>query len=482
MKTVKIIAFILCFCLLFVSCATAQTGVNKKPTVSIEQMSEVEASETVSIQGEVGTQQSSQTSQISKISEISSVVSKPSVNQSSSNTNSFVSSKDEVSSVLSDTYSEEDSSVVVSRDLPVASQPSSVNTDYRYEMQHEITLEQANAVPDYLKDHPVMEGTRDKFYWPFSKDSIWNMPIGSDAELEPAGLKAEKTLGIDPEYFVQTTYNDPIIDVYTPSSFVTRLPGKHFTGKLRVPNTFVIPDNTRQNDCATFVMPDGHSFFQMEPTCRPIPYSKRIYGYLYDVQPMSLYEKGIGGTHYGSGLSAIGGSIRKGELTSDGEINHAIKFNVWAHKYLYFSSQIQGYTWPADRCDGYANKEGNKNKYEGTNPNLLQGSLLTLPRDLTSDQLGIRTEVAKKLFNALQNYGAYIVDDTTWSAYAFAVETGVDEEVQAKYGYSLRCNEGQFFNEMMRIISKLCVVTNNSPTSIGGGGTPCKPLAPDFAD
>jgi hypothetical protein len=35
---------------------------------------------------------------------------------------------------------------------------------------------------------------------------------------------------------------------------------------------------------------------------------------------------------------------------------------------------------------------------------------------------------------------------------------------------------------MVRIFTNLHVVDNNGPGSIGGGGTPCQPLAPPFED
>lgn len=38
-----------------------------------------------------------------------------------------------------------------------------------------------------------------------------------------------------------------------------------------------------------------------------------IVGYLWTTDE-DLYEEGIGGTHWGSGLSSLGGSIRSGEL------------------------------------------------------------------------------------------------------------------------------------------------------------------------
>ena len=464
MKVLKVMALVLATCLLFTACAKAQTGVIRKPAVSRPQSSNNEESTQSVLSQNASTQSiASSNSQSNSLLTSSTDSTLSSTLPSSSNvTGSNVYSS---SQVLSGTVSG-NSSVTTS---------SGSTTDI-------------NAVPDYLKDHPVMEGTRDKYYWPFSKDSIWNMPIGSNAQLEPAGFEIEKNVAVDPEYFVQVDINDPIVDVYSPSSWETRMPGKEKTGELKVPNDFILADGTGHNNCATFIMPNGYSFYQLEPTCRVAEYPDRIVGHLYSDEPMSLYEQGIEGTHYGSGLSAIGGSVRKGELTSDEPIRHALKINMWAHKYLYYQKGgVEGYTWPATNCDRYANTEGNKNKYEGTNPLIVQGSLLVLPKDVTVESLGIKTEVAKKIFFALQNYGAYISDDSAWSCYSLCAENGVSEEVEAKYGFSLTQteyeeNRGDYYDDFNKMMTSLCVVTNNTPDSIGGGGTPCQPLAPDFAE
>ena len=484
MKLFKIVSLVLAFCLLFTACATAQTGMNRKPVASRQQLNDTEATSVLSQQNSIHSATSDNltinTSQTSSFSTISSNT--ISVNSHVSGALSGISSYDNISSVVSRDLTDISTENSNSNDNSANTINSNINSNIIQTSSVNSTVD-INSVPDYLKNHPVMEGTRDKYYWPFSKDSIWNMPIGSNAQLEPAGFKKENAVGIDPEYFVKVSENDPIVKVYYISSWKDRMPGSNIIGELKVPNDFMLADGTGENNCSAFVMPNGYSFYQLCGVCRTAEYPDRIIGGIYNEKPMSLYEQGIGGSHFGSGLSAIGGSIRRGELTSDGNINHAIKLCVWANKYLYYSNDIKGYTWPADRCDSYANRQGDVNEYNGKNPLIVQGSLLALPRNETIESLGLTTEVGKKLFYAFQNYGAYIVDDTTRSAYVLAVENGVNEEVEAKYGYSLKEQRGGvFYSDLMKIIQKLCVVTNNSPDSIGGGGTPCQPLAPDFAE
>ncbi len=334
-------------------------------------------------------------------------------------------------------------------------------------------------------------GTRDPFSWPFAEDSIWNMPIGSNAKLQKANFRDEDSVGVDVEYIVKVPEGSPTVEIKSPSAWNARWPGNLHQGYMQVPSDFYLadanPPNT-PNNCAAFVMPDGRTIKQLEPTCRLGTGNTHIVGWLWSpksnssINSLDIYGDGIGGSHYGSGLSAIGGSIRKGELTSSEPIKHAIKLNVYAKNYLYYDRSADcGYVWPADRHDSYA-ASGN-NAYGGTNPNLRMGSLLTIPKNITVESLGIKSEVGKKIFYALQNYGCYIVDDSAWSNYSFSMENGVMEEVQAKYGYSVNCAKwsvNDYYYDVLKMVKNLYIVTNNSPSSIGGGGTPCKPLAPLF--
>ncbi len=336
-----------------------------------------------------------------------------------------------------------------------------------------------NAPEGYEK----YSGTRDPWLWPFSATSIWNMPIGSNAQLKKAGFEPENVMSIDDEYIYKVPEGSPLVDVYAPATWNKRWPGGRHLGKMLVPSNFYLADARKgytPNNCTAFLMPDGRTIRQLEPACRLGTGNTPIVGYLHE-QDQDLYGAGIKGTHYGSGLSSIGGSIRSGELTSDEPIRHALKLNVLAKKYLYYDrKEFCGYIWPADRNDSYAG-HGDL-AYGGSDPALRMGTLLTIPKNVTIESLGIKTEVGKKLFYALQNYGCYIADDSAYSCYAWSAEHNVKDQVMQKYGINLNTTNAQepYFQDSTKLIQSLYIVTNNSPTSIGGGGTPCKPLAPDF--
>jgi len=453
MKVIRILAVSVCFSL-FTACAANSAQVSS--VASSKKNSSVGISSLMGSSQLSSTPTSHQSSAVS--SNISSAVSSK---RTSSSKSSAASSKKTSSNKSSTLSSKNTSSQSVSSTLPDKSQ--------------------FNAPAGYEK----YSGTRNPFYWPFAATSIWNMPIGSGAVLKKAPFVAERVVKTDVEYVIQVQESDPVVELYAPNSFKNCWPGKRLLGTMKVPYDFILPDvegNHSPNNCATFIQPDGRSLIQLEPCCR-VEAGAQIVGHKckFDID---IYGAGIQGTHYGSGLSAFGGSIRLGELTSDEPIKHALKLNVYAKKYLYYDENTdKGYIWPADRHDSYANKDDDNRAYGGTMPELRMGTLLTIPKDITAESLGLKTEVAKKIFYALQNYGCYIVDDSATDTYDWSVQSGVAEEVKAKYGFDLRATSSQnndYYKDSMKMFQNLYIVTNNSPTSIGGGGTPCKPLAPDF--
>lgn len=318
--------------------------------------------------------------------------------------------------------------------------------------------------------------TRDKFLWPFSATSIWNMPIGSGARYKKANIEKAYWAGADVVYLYKLKATDPLRRVYRPGSWKVRCSGttKTAISVLPIPDNLIIPDTVgtfTPNNSSAFLMPDGKTLQQLNPLARCIR-GGPVYGYAYN-RPVNIYGDGIGGSHGGSGLSAIGGTIRKGELTSNKPIRHALKVLLDGRKYYYYSRSIPGYRWPADRADRVA-----PSRYKGKNPSLVMGSLLAIPSSVTEASLNLRTPAAKKLFHALQDYGAYTVDSSEWNCHYIAVEKGVNQEFEKAYGYSLVGSKGQFYEEFMRLFQALYIVDNNRSYSIGGGGTPRAPLAP----
>lgn len=325
---------------------------------------------------------------------------------------------------------------------------------------------------------PAAKTTRDKWLWPFASTSPWNMPIGSDARYTPANLQKAAWVSADEEYFYKAKADDPVRSVYVPGTWGPgRCTGTTPQGKLQVPDNLIVPDATETstpNNPAAFLLPDGKTLVQLNPLTRCTS-GGNVYGWR--AGDVSIYGDGLSGGHGGSGLSSMGGSIRLGELTGTRAMRHALKINLWADKYLHYSSSNPGYRWPADRADSYAAQN-----YKGTNPKLVMGSLLAIAPSVTEASLGLQTPAGRKLFHALQNYGGYVVDDSAGDSHALSVEKGVLEEFRAAFGYEFYGTSGAFYEDFMKIFKALNTVDNNGPTNVGGGGTPRVSLAPPIGN
>jgi hypothetical protein len=333
--------------------------------------------------------------------------------------------------------------------------------------------------------------SRDPLVQPFATTSIWNMPVGSAAVYVPAGIKPATgtSLEADDDVIVLTP-TAPSTDIYVNTAdwdpTKSRCPVE---GALLfaapMPSDFVVPDPMQQtpNSGLAVLLEDHRTIKQTQPFARCTAAEAGTSHY--DFADEDLYGAGIGGAHGGSGLSAIGGTLRLGELRPNGAPpRHALKFELYAaDNYYNDGQQADCSRWPASGCDGYFNASGNALKYGGTNPALRPGSLLALSTSVSIPSLGLKTMPAQLIAWTLQNYGAYLVDDTAWSAYAVCVENGAagsfEAQFQADWGFSIDTDgtTDAFAQDMQTLISALSVVNNNTASSVGGGGTPLQALA-----
>ena len=332
---------------------------------------------------------------------------------------------------------------------------------------------QSKIIPAILSQPaPGAEITWEK---PFSKDSIWNTPIGSKAIYKAANLEASSSTSFDIELLFKVTNKDPFTKLYAPGSWVNRCSGTKNPSNpndkiyIRFPKNKIVPDTNpphTPNNVSSILQPDGKTIIAVAPLAR-CKAGGPVYGWYFKKQ--SLLGKGITGGHGGSFLSGIGGTIRQGELVGDRQINHVLKVNVWWKKYLSYNKQDKtpGYRWPAKVADSYAAE-----RYGGSLPPFQMGALLAIPKQVTPESLNLKSKPALKLFYTLQNYGAYVVDDTAWDVTAFNLQEGVKEEFKQTYGYDFETNDrnSQWFKEYYSLIKSLHIITNNTPKSIGGGG------------
>jgi hypothetical protein len=334
---------------------------------------------------------------------------------------------------------------------------------------------------------------RDPLEQPFATDSIWNMPIGSGATYVAADIvlpTSNALLGDDD--IIVLTPTAPSTPLYRNKADwnpnVSRCPwdAGALIYDVPLPTSFVVgdtPTSSTPNNGLAALLADGRTIKQTQPFARCTAGAP---GTSDAVSPdVDLYGPGIPGAHGGSGLSAIGGTLRVGELRPNGgHVHHVLKMELFAHQNYYDDgNHADCYRWPATDCDGYWNDSTSSLEYGGKNPSLGPGSLLAIPPTTSIASLGLTTGAAQELAWTLQNYGAYLVDDTAWSSVSICTESGpagsFQTQFQSDWGTPFTTNgtSSAFAKDMLVIYAHLSVIGDNAPTTIGGGGTPLQPLA-----
>jgi hypothetical protein len=354
------------------------------------------------------------------------------------------------------------------------------------------------AAPSPASSADTKTGGRDPLKQPFASNSIWNMPIGSKAVYVPANLSGNPgknkwaTMPLIDDELIIMKPSAPMTDIYFSNAAWTGRNRCPATGgkmlQVPMPSDYVVPNN-RGNNGTSILMPDGHTIIQAQPLarCKAGGYATSLAKFA----AVDLYGPGVTGAHGGSGLSAIGGSIRLGELRPGSTTGprHVLKIDVYAAEALFnCSKRSYCFRWPAVTADSYA--VGHYGSANGNqNAAMKMGALLAIPASRSLASLNLETEPAKQLAWTLQNYGGYIVDDTYAAGFGLSAEDGPDGSVRkqfkADWGFEMLqkvVSQGKspWVRDMQKLAQALHVVDNNGPNSIGGGGTPLQPLAPSL--
>jgi hypothetical protein len=321
--------------------------------------------------------------------------------------------------------------------------------------------------------------SRSPYAWPFSWDSIWNMPIASGAQYSWAGIKSAAT-------YVSAGAVD--YDSVSPSFPVVTLENARLangsTGPVSVHGDPAMSAGGEWNTCSAFLGTDGSTVYQGQTTELSTggnPYFGGVADYTW--APVSIEGTGITGCHGGSGLSGLGGTLTEQDLTQSGPITHALK--VALDGYVNYSTANGGYRWPAVNADGGYNDSSSGNYYGGSNSNVVEGSLLALPTSISPSSFSNPT--VAKLARAMQDYGVYIVDTSaTGSQDLSALITNYNASstlVSDICGSS--CSPSSYFSSQLdTLFQDLDVITNNTPSTPGGGpigASRCAPYAPPFS-
>jgi len=331
---------------------------------------------------------------------------------------------------------------------------------------------------------------RDPLQQPFAADSIWNTPIGSNAQFVDAQFVLPSSGYSFEENIIVMEPTAPLKTMYKAANHgweggeaarCTATSEVSYGGhQFPIPNNVSTYDRYEQNtsnSVGAILDVDGRTIYQMQPLS--------ICGFGGDVTrfwekpTVDLYGPGIEGAHGGSGLSSVGGSIRISEMKAGYRIPHALKLTIFGIENM--SRSNGGFRWPAtnpdldnesDPCSGFSNA------YCGNVPELRSGALLALPPSVNINSLGLQAESSRMVARALQEYGGYVVDNSGWPNVHISGEFGPAGNGQDVWNTLGGMNEG----DLNKIFSQLAVVNNNSPTSIGGGGTPTAPAALPFCD
>jgi len=249
-----------------------------------------------------------------------------------------------------------------------------------------------------------------------------------------------------------------------------------------------------ENNAGAFLLPDGQTVLEMQPVyiCEAGSPVLALLPPRGENTTNLVTDGGALGGHGGSGLSALGGAVRLGEMLPDAPpIAHALQIEFFAHLFYYLppdGNRSDCYSWPANTCDGYAFKPCSEDPgcYGGVVHAMRPGALLAVPpADAPYVQTQLITAPGARLLAALSTYGAYVVDDTYWNASQVGTEVGVADEFAAAYGFNWTVTAQTrpllpWYTDLVTLFRALRVVLNNAPGTQGGGGTPAAPPPPPF--
>lgn len=334
----------------------------------------------------------------------------------------------------------------------------------------------ATSVP-HAEAQAACQSSKDPFVNPFNKNSAHHRPIGSGAQFvgdsHPAardwlkantfGFNVGGPWGVD----VAATGNSDVVRRVNGRAVRANDPVIGLPANVRLPRNGLITSistNQSGNYDGVAVIHDRvagttHEFYQ--------------YAWNNGNPAASIHRqwdiRGLGhGTSPGqrigvsaSGVAMMFGLLRGDEINTSGRrIEHALQIVIPAQPNcnIMLSRDIQP---PATTRDGHALQGGNNTG------NIPYGALLALPRNVDIAGLGL-SEPGRRLAQAIQSYGIYVVD--TGGCGNGAVRT--DQFVNSSVLNQLRADVPKIYRQIRMVIN------NNLSNPVAGGGTP---LAPNCA-
>ncbi|MCF6326272.1 MAG: hypothetical protein L3J21_03145 [Devosiaceae bacterium] len=252
-----------------------------------------------------------------------------------------------------------------------------------------------------------------QFQQPFSSSSVWRRPIPRNATYfdvsdaiwgEPS--LAPNRVSIEQITIIYVDENQPEVNIVKSRGWFmpkrAQTDGQVFYTRRFAPDTGI---NVRYPSTAnaSFVIIDPKTSLATEGSAGWRDPGGDLITF-YDeprVHNIDLKGDGLFGT-LGSGLPALGGLIRAGEINNG--INHSIAIAMGSSRF----SKTNHFVAPAWRADGFSSSIFNG--YLGTNPRYTMGTLLAIPYSINIDAIEWNTPQGYILAKSSQQYGWIIVD------------------------------------------------------------------------
>ena len=308
---------------------------------------------------------------------------------------------------------------------------------------------------------PTPAGTRDPSQTPFASTSVFNLPLGLNAQWQYNAQLASaavfvNTVGNYNENIYTGAASDPLITI-TSTAAAGGTPG---TFQVHIPVGAVPASGNDQT-------------FSVDDTATHTWYG--FGGFNWTGSNTATVSQGSGESDFGSGIQVDGsdwdegvGTLRQSDLTA-GTIDHMLRMELPFDMLQSYSSsayQLAPYAWPQNQEDGFG-----PSVYSGTIPyGVTIGIAATAvePADVKANA------GANMLWQALQDHGAMVRDSGgSGNGVIFQADQTVNPNDPLIQGMD------QFGAEIM---AQAQILINQGPNSVNGGGTPIVPLDPAPSD
>lgn len=301
---------------------------------------------------------------------------------------------------------------------------------------------------------------------PFWSSSIWNRQLPSYRVLVDANMNRRDLITYDLIHDLYLQGSWPNRDVYFNNGWSDRARGYDSGNNLRMKNNYIVhkeyegPYGGTPNSTFAFMMLDRNRILQGQVLCRPTNTGPVYMPWWAYNKFQRLYGDGRKDNqgHGATGLSAIGGTLRNGDLTVTGKTpDGVIKIMVNARRYLHYDwNTKKGSRWPAGNSDNY------REEYGGSNPALKMGSLLTFDGTTQVRRSWMKTDPGRRIYDTVKKYGAYIVEDSNRDAYALVMTEDEYWAFRNRFGYSPHQYSGSWHSDINDVMNALEVVDNNN--------------------